>query len=268
MPTPGSPPTSTSDAGTSPPPSTRSSSGTPVEIRSDSSATTSTSRSGARAAPLLPPRGTGASATIVPNSPQPGQRPSQRPDAVPHSVQTCWIAAALAMGGPPYSRRPTAFVPISCLDDAQWLAAVARSSHGVARRRSNVSRARGEQLIGLVGPADPTEPLGVLEPDDRFLERDVDRSEAGGGGREQAIGLGRVAGEARTEPLRKRREIGRPQPDRSLFDDPEQPLGSVEVAEGERRFEPVAVPLLDVLRSEPERLPPFDRALRGRECLA
>ena len=49
LPTPGSPPTSTSDAGTSPPPSTRSSSGTPVEIRSDSSATTSTSRSGARA---------------------------------------------------------------------------------------------------------------------------------------------------------------------------------------------------------------------------
>ena len=37
LPTPGSPPTSTSDAGTSPPPSTRSSSGTPVEIRAASS---------------------------------------------------------------------------------------------------------------------------------------------------------------------------------------------------------------------------------------
>ena len=37
-----------------------------------------------------------ASATIVPNSPQPGQRPSQRPDVVPHSVQTCWTAAAFA----------------------------------------------------------------------------------------------------------------------------------------------------------------------------
>ena len=45
LPTPGSPPTSTSDAGTSPPPSTRSSSGTPVGIRSASSALTSTSRS-------------------------------------------------------------------------------------------------------------------------------------------------------------------------------------------------------------------------------
>ena len=38
-----------------------------------------------------------ASATIVPNSPQPGQRPSQRPDVVPHSVHACWTAAAFAI---------------------------------------------------------------------------------------------------------------------------------------------------------------------------
>ena len=99
LPTPGSPPTSTTDAGTSPPPSTRSSSGTPVEMRSDSSATTSTSRRGARdcAAGFAPRTGTDP-ASIVPNSPQPGQRPSQRPDDVPHSVHTCWTAAGFAMG--------------------------------------------------------------------------------------------------------------------------------------------------------------------------
>ena len=46
LPTPGSPPTSTSDAGTMPPPSTRSSSATPVRIRCASSAFTSARRSG------------------------------------------------------------------------------------------------------------------------------------------------------------------------------------------------------------------------------
>ena len=68
-------------------------------MRSASSATTSTSRKGARtgAAGLVPRTGTD-SASIVPNSPQPGQRPSQRPDDVPHSVHTCWREAAFAMG--------------------------------------------------------------------------------------------------------------------------------------------------------------------------
>ena len=50
-----------------------------------------------RAAGFAPRRGTD-SASIVPNSPQPGQRPSQRPDDVPHSVHTCWTAAGFAMG--------------------------------------------------------------------------------------------------------------------------------------------------------------------------
>ena len=71
-----------------------------------SSASTSTSRSGVRAASRFGPPGRGASATSVPNSPQPGQRPSHRPDAVPHSLQTCRIAAGLAIGGPPYSAAP------------------------------------------------------------------------------------------------------------------------------------------------------------------
>ena len=80
MPTPGSPPTSTSDAGTSPPPSTRSSSSSPVGIRSASSASTSTSRRSGRAgAAAAAPRTGTASSTIVPNAPQPGQRPSHRP---------------------------------------------------------------------------------------------------------------------------------------------------------------------------------------------
>ena len=81
--------------------------------------------------------------------------------------------------------------------------------------------------VRLVGPADPREPLGVLEQDDRLLERHVDRSELRGGGGEQAVGLGRITREARTEPLRERGEIGRPQPDRGLFDDPQQPVRSL-----------------------------------------
>ena len=48
FPTPGSPPTSTSEAGTSPPPRTRSNSGTPVGIRAASSALTSTRRRSGR----------------------------------------------------------------------------------------------------------------------------------------------------------------------------------------------------------------------------
>ena len=108
----------------------------------------------------------------------------------------------------------------------------------------------------------------MLEPDDRLLERDVDRSEAGGGGREQPIGLGpSPARRARNRCASAARYGGR-EPDRSLFHDPQQPLGGVAVAERERRFEPVAVPLLDVLRPEAECLPAFDRALRGRQRLA
>ena len=66
FPTPGSPPTRTSEAGTSPPPSTRSSSGTPVGIRSASSTSTSASRSsGLRLAVARSRRG-GASSASVP----------------------------------------------------------------------------------------------------------------------------------------------------------------------------------------------------------
>ena len=50
------------------------------------------------AQPACAPRTGTDSASIVPNSPQPGQRPSQRPDDVPHSVHTCWTAAGFAMG--------------------------------------------------------------------------------------------------------------------------------------------------------------------------
>ena len=67
FPTPGSPPTRTSEAGTRPPPSTRSSSPTPVGIRAVSSASTSTSRSGGRAAEAA-----------TPAQPAPPPRPSSR----------------------------------------------------------------------------------------------------------------------------------------------------------------------------------------------
>src|SRR5206468_3579745 len=112
LPTPGSPPTRTSDAGTSPPPSTRSSSGTPVGIRSAASAATSTSRSrGFAAAAGAPTDVNFASSTSVPNSPHPGHLPNQRPDEYPHSGQEKTDAAALAMR-PVYEAVPTTSVPI------------------------------------------------------------------------------------------------------------------------------------------------------------
>ena len=114
LPTPGSPPTSTSDAGTSPPPSTRSSSGTPVGMRSASSATTSTSRSGTRGAvraggppagdeqQVPPPRACRIHRSL-------GNGLSQRPDDVPHSLQDvqdrCRLRAHQNEDGTPTPRR-------------------------------------------------------------------------------------------------------------------------------------------------------------------
>ena len=47
------------------------------------------------------------SSTRVPNAPQPGQRPSHRPETVPHSLHACWTAAAFATR-PRYAVVPTA----------------------------------------------------------------------------------------------------------------------------------------------------------------
>src|SRR5262245_16202802 len=113
LPTPGSPPTSTSDAGTRPPPSTRSSSATPVAMRSASSAWTSTRRSTrceSAAGPIL--ERVACSSTRVPKAPQPGQRPNHRPETVPHSVHACWTAAAFATR-PGYAAAPTAIATTS-----------------------------------------------------------------------------------------------------------------------------------------------------------
>src|SRR5207244_4047592 len=95
-PTPGSPPTRTTDAGTRPPPSTRSSSGMPVAIRSASSASTSTRRRRGLAAAPADGGATVDSSTSVPNSPHPGHFPNQRPEEYPHSGQEKTEAAALA----------------------------------------------------------------------------------------------------------------------------------------------------------------------------
>ena len=76
LPTPGSPPTSTSEAGTRPPPSTRSSSATPVGMRSPSSALTSTSRNVGFEGAAAP---AASSSTSVPKAPQDGHLPNHRP---------------------------------------------------------------------------------------------------------------------------------------------------------------------------------------------
>ena len=61
----------------------------PSGCASASSASTSTRRSSGRAWAGSAPRAGAASSTIVPNAPQPGQRPSHRPETVPHSVHAC-----------------------------------------------------------------------------------------------------------------------------------------------------------------------------------
>src|SRR5262245_5468930 len=88
---PGSPPSNTSDPGTSPPPSTRSNSLTPDDTRSD----TTVSTSAYKCAPLPPSADTAApfdatgiavSSTNEFHAPQSGQRPSHFGDCEPH----CW----------------------------------------------------------------------------------------------------------------------------------------------------------------------------------
>ena len=110
FPTPGSPPTRTSEAGTSPPPSTRSSSGTPVGIRAASSTSTSARRSSGFASAWPFPAG-GACSTSVPKLAQLGQRPSQRPVEYPQSEQEKCSGGRLSPCRRVYERGPTPTVP-------------------------------------------------------------------------------------------------------------------------------------------------------------
>src|SRR5581483_2596855 len=152
LPTPGSPPTRTSDAGTRPPPSTRSSSSTPVGIRRASSTSTSTRRNGGRAAAAsaAPSR----SSASVPKAPQPGQRPSQRPLLVPHSVHAYWIAAAFATRRG-YAAPPTAIAkasPQSRRRPRQTASFPDAEAPQPARGRRALQRADGRRPRGA-GPA-------------------------------------------------------------------------------------------------------------------
>ena len=94
LPTPGSPPSSTSEPGTRPPPSTRSSSAIPVPMRAaavvstEASGTTTPAAAPRRRAPLRASSEAGACSTSVANAPQSGQRPNQRACSPPHSPQT------------------------------------------------------------------------------------------------------------------------------------------------------------------------------------
>ena len=78
FPTPGSPPSSVTEPGTTPPPSTRSSSATPVGIGSTPSIGTSPiGRAGSTTAPIATAAGgASTSSTIVFHSPQPSHRPA------------------------------------------------------------------------------------------------------------------------------------------------------------------------------------------------
>ena len=105
LPIPGSPPSRTSDPGTTPPPSTRSSSPSPVVSRpvTGSSSASATATGAARAAPpaAAPWPRTGpraaTSSTRLFHSPQPAQRPCQRPSSCPHAWQRNVVLAARAI---------------------------------------------------------------------------------------------------------------------------------------------------------------------------
>jgi hypothetical protein len=104
LPTPGSPPISTSEPGTIPPPSTRSSSSIPTGSRSKSATSISASRT-ARGAPPGAMARRGRLAVLVAvatrvtrssrvfHSSQPGQRPAQREDLAPQTRQTNSVRA-------------------------------------------------------------------------------------------------------------------------------------------------------------------------------
>ena len=88
MPTPGSPPISTSEPGTRPPPSTRSNSSIPVEMRSESvSATSASARTGRPTGARRDVARSRTSSTIVFHSPQPEHWPSHLGDSWPHWLQ-------------------------------------------------------------------------------------------------------------------------------------------------------------------------------------
>ncbi len=92
LPIPGSPPTSTAEAGTSPPPSTRSSSAIPVAARGGGSALpargTKPSGRPAPALPAGPGRASVGSSTIVFQAPHASQRPAHLGKAAPQDWQT------------------------------------------------------------------------------------------------------------------------------------------------------------------------------------
>ncbi len=103
LPMPGSPPSSTTEPGTSPPPSTRSSSGSPVPSRGASAASTSsrasaTAGSLATRSRLAPGSGPVGSSTRLSQAPQAVQRPSQRGCWEPHSVQQKTVRALATPG--------------------------------------------------------------------------------------------------------------------------------------------------------------------------
>ena len=117
LPTPGSPPTSTSEPGTRPPPSTRSSSPTPVSRRSASAAGTSASATGRRGSAPPPPRRfsvVACSSTSDDHAPQEGQRPCHLTCAAPHSWQAKRVSARTAIGRATVAPASDGTIPPPC----------------------------------------------------------------------------------------------------------------------------------------------------------
>src|SRR5687768_10457382 len=121
---PGSPPTSTSDPGTSPPPSTRSNSGISVESRRPGSSGTSASlsvRPGTTAAVLEDLAGPGRCdseyCSSVFHAWHSEQRPTYAAVVQPHSLHR-YPRAARAMAGSLHAGRPTSEPKLAPLDSA------------------------------------------------------------------------------------------------------------------------------------------------------
>src|SRR5262249_21906667 len=95
----------------------------------------------------------------------------------------------------------------------------------------------GEEAVRVVAPSLRDQPLAVLEPDDREVERKVELAELGGSRREQPVGGWIGAGKTGAEAVGLCFEKRRPQADRLLLDDGEQLLRLRPLAERQRSLE-------------------------------
>src|SRR5437016_1833296 len=168
FPIPGSPPTRTTDPGTTPPPSTKSNSGNPVSQRSRPPPDTAERRVGGWAdgtirRPALPPNRPTGSSTSVFHAPHASHRPAHFGWSAPHSLQRntdCALAATGRLRGR-FARRVVVEAGVFLLEEQFHgpRGAVALLPHGQLRQPLDV-------FVGLGIHRAVVEFLAVDEADD------------------------------------------------------------------------------------------------------